>query len=95
VALPAVPLDRYLGAKRLTFGRETFELRGATREDVQLGAIVTIKEYSAPLMLAKRVAPHALELARRSVRAFRTASSACRTSCGSPRASGSFRASGR
>jgi type IV secretion system protein VirB4 len=47
VALPAVPLDRYLGAKRLTFGRETFEIRGATREDVQLGAIVTIKEYCA------------------------------------------------
>lgn len=45
VRLPRMPLDVYLPYKRPLFGRETLELRGASRQDVILGATISIKEY--------------------------------------------------
>jgi type IV secretion system protein VirB4 len=44
--LTPLPLDQYLVAKRILFGSEAFEIRGPSREDVQLGAMLTIKEYA-------------------------------------------------
>lgn len=43
VQLPEMGLDRYLPQKRLIFGQDAFEARGALRS--KLGAILSIKEY--------------------------------------------------
>lgn len=43
---PRSGLDQYLPRKRLSFGRETFEVRGAAPDDVRLGAVLSIKEYA-------------------------------------------------
>lgn len=44
--LPHLSLADYLPAKRLSFGLESFEVRGLAPDDVKLGAILSIKEYS-------------------------------------------------
>jgi type IV secretion system protein VirB4 len=46
VALPRMALDQYLPCKRISFGKETFEVRGAASSDVKLGAILSLKEYT-------------------------------------------------
>jgi type IV secretion system protein VirB4 len=43
--LPLISLSDYLPAKRLSFGRESFEIRGAAPGDIRLGAILSIKDY--------------------------------------------------
>tara|TARA_R110001592_G_scaffold31482_2_gene110987 strand:- start:13444 stop:15849 length:2406 start_codon:yes stop_codon:yes gene_type:complete len=45
IRLPACSIADYLPEKRLSFGRETFELRGAASSDVKLGAVLSVKEY--------------------------------------------------
>jgi len=45
--LPRAPLEAYLGYKRLFFGFETVEIRGAERSDTTFAALVSIKEYGA------------------------------------------------
>ncbi len=45
IRLPACSIADYLPEKRLSFGRETFELRGAAFSDVKLGAVMSVKEY--------------------------------------------------
>ncbi len=54
VRLPRLALDQYLPYKRPFFGNESLEIRGAAKEDVTFGAMVSIKEYgpeSAPGMM--------------------------------------------
>ncbi len=54
VRLPRMRLDHYLPYKRPFFGNESLEIRGAAKDDVTFGAMVSIKEYgpeSAPGML--------------------------------------------
>ena len=46
VRLPRMPLDRYLPRKRIFFGRETLELRGAAPRDVTLGAVMSVRDYA-------------------------------------------------
>ena len=43
--MPRVPLDSYLGSKRHFFGKETMEIRGASKADRTVAAMVSIKEY--------------------------------------------------
>jgi len=45
IRLPACSIADYLPEKRLSFGRETFESRGAASSDVKLGAVMSVKEY--------------------------------------------------
>jgi type IV secretion system protein VirB4 len=45
VRLPACSIADYLPEKRVSFGRETFELRGAASTDIKLGAVLSVKEY--------------------------------------------------
>lgn len=45
VRLPRMSLDRYLPSRRLLFGHETLELRGAARSDSEFAAMLSIKEY--------------------------------------------------
>ena len=45
VRLPRMPLASYLPTKRLFFGRETVEVRGAATNDVEFGAILSIRDY--------------------------------------------------
>jgi type IV secretion system protein VirB4 len=44
--VPHTGLDSILPRKRLSFGRETFEIRGAAPKDVKLGAMLSIKDYA-------------------------------------------------
>lgn len=44
VRLPRQPLDEYLPSRRITFGKRSFEIRGATL--VRFGAILGVREYS-------------------------------------------------
>ena len=46
VRTPDISIDQYLPTKRISFGKETFEIRGAKQEDVRLGAILSVKEYA-------------------------------------------------
>ena len=46
VRCPEMAISQYLPTKRISFGKETFELRGTRQDDVQLGAIISIKEYA-------------------------------------------------
>lgn len=46
VRLPEMSLAEYLPYKRLSFGKEAFEIRGAAPGDVKLGAILSLKEYA-------------------------------------------------
>ena len=45
VALPDGGIDTYLPKKRLSFGKETFEVRGAANGDIKLGAMLSVKKY--------------------------------------------------
>lgn len=45
IRLPACSIAEYLPEKRISFGRETFEMRGAASSDVKLGAVLSVKEY--------------------------------------------------
>jgi len=46
VQLPKGPIDCTLGTKRITFGRDAFEIRGPADSDRTLGAMLSIKEYA-------------------------------------------------
>lgn len=45
IRLPTCSIADYLPEKRISFGRETFELRGAASSDIKLGAVLSVKEY--------------------------------------------------
>ncbi|MCA0404743.1 MAG: VirB4 family type IV secretion system protein [Proteobacteria bacterium] len=45
--LPRMPLDEALAMKRVFFGRNAIEIRGASNEDTRFGAILSIREYPA------------------------------------------------
>lgn len=54
IRLPRMDISAYLPSKRIFFGKEAFEIRGAKTEDVKLGAMLSLKEYcnhTAPGML--------------------------------------------
>jgi len=54
IRLPRMDISTYLPSKRIFFGKEAFEIRGAQTEDVKLGAMLSLKEYcnhTAPGML--------------------------------------------
>ncbi|MEM8820085.1 MAG: VirB4 family type IV secretion/conjugal transfer ATPase [Pseudomonadota bacterium] len=46
VRLPRMPLDAYLPRKRISFGKEVLELRGAAPGDVRLGALMSVRDYA-------------------------------------------------
>lgn len=46
IRTPEMSISEYLPTKRISFGKETFELRGVKKQDVKLGAVLSIKEYS-------------------------------------------------
>ena len=46
IRLPCMSIADYLASKRLSFGKEAFEVRGSAPEDIKLGAILSIKEYA-------------------------------------------------
>lgn len=46
VRLPRMAISEYLPQKRLSFGKETFEVRGAAPGDTKLGAVLSLKEYA-------------------------------------------------
>ena len=46
VALPEMEISKYLPTKRIFFGAESLEIRGATEKQSTLGAIISIKEYN-------------------------------------------------
>lgn len=46
IRLPQATIANYLSTKRISFGKETFEIRGAAPDDVKLGAILSLKEYA-------------------------------------------------
>ncbi|MCK5554770.1 MAG: VirB4 family type IV secretion/conjugal transfer ATPase, partial [Alphaproteobacteria bacterium] len=46
IRLPQKAIADYIPSKRISFGKETFEIRGATPGDVKLGAILSLKEYA-------------------------------------------------
>lgn len=46
VRVPSISIDKYLPTKRISFGRETFEIRGLKPNDVKLGSIISVKEYA-------------------------------------------------
>lgn len=41
------PINEYLPRKRVSFGKESYEVRGAASDDVHKGALLSIKDYSA------------------------------------------------
>jgi type IV secretion system protein VirB4 len=43
---PEAGIAQYLPRKRISFGKETFEVRGAAPHDVKLGAVLSLKEYA-------------------------------------------------
>lgn len=43
---PRMGIADYLPSKRLSFGKEAFEVRGSAPGDVKLGAILSLKEYA-------------------------------------------------
>lgn len=46
IQLPNMSLSEYLPRKRISFGKESFEIRGAAPGDVKCGAILSLKEYA-------------------------------------------------
>ena len=46
VRLPHASIAGYLPRKRISFGKETFEMRGAAPQDVKIGAMLSLKEYA-------------------------------------------------
>ncbi len=54
ILLPEMSLADYLPQKRISFGPESFEVRGAASKDIKIGGVLSIKEYAnatAPGML--------------------------------------------
>lgn len=45
IPLPAMALDQYLPYKRISFGPERFETRGAETDNVKVGCALSIKDY--------------------------------------------------
>ena len=43
--LPRAGIDETLPRKRISFGKETFEIRGAAPSDIKLGAVISVKDY--------------------------------------------------
>ncbi|MDH5723700.1 MAG: VirB4 family type IV secretion/conjugal transfer ATPase [Alphaproteobacteria bacterium] len=43
--LPRCGINKYLPRKRLSFGKETFEVRGSAPSDIKLGAMLSLKDY--------------------------------------------------
>lgn len=46
IRLPRMLIADYLPCKRISFGKEAFEVRGSAPGDVKLGAILSLKEYA-------------------------------------------------
>jgi type IV secretion system protein VirB4 len=46
IRLPCMSLADYLPTKRFSFGRESFEIRGSAPDDIKLGGILSVKEYT-------------------------------------------------
>lgn len=46
IRLPEMALDKYLPTKRISFGKETLEIRGAAPTDTKLAAVLSLKEYA-------------------------------------------------
>lgn len=46
IRLPQMSIADYLPRKRISFGKEAFEVRGSASEDVKLGTILSLKEYA-------------------------------------------------
>jgi len=46
IRLPCGGIAEYLPFKRISFGRESFEIRGAAPGDIRLGAMLSLKEYA-------------------------------------------------
>ncbi len=46
IRLPEMSLAKYLPQKRISFGPESFEVRGAVSHDIKLGAVLSVKEYA-------------------------------------------------
>ena len=44
--LPRMALSEYIPRKRISFGKETFEVRGAAPADVKLGALMSVRDYA-------------------------------------------------
>ncbi len=45
--LPRMPLDEALSQKRIFFGRNAIEIRGASEAETRFGAMLSIREYPA------------------------------------------------
>lgn len=45
VAVSDMELSQYLPASRISFGKETFEMRGASPDALRLGAVLSLKQY--------------------------------------------------
>ena len=45
--LPRMPLNEALATKRISFGRNAVEIRGASPADTRLGAMLSVREYPA------------------------------------------------
>jgi type IV secretion system protein VirB4 len=45
--LPRMPLDEALSQKRIFFGRNAIEIRGASDAETRFGAMLSIREYPA------------------------------------------------
>ena len=45
IRLPDSGIAQYLPKNRISFGKETFEIRGAAPSDIKLGAVLSLKEY--------------------------------------------------
>ncbi len=46
IRLPRMSIADYLPCKRISFGKEAFEVRGSAPGDVKLGAVLSLKEYA-------------------------------------------------
>jgi len=46
IRLPRMLIADYLPCKRISFGKEAFEVRGSAPGDVKIGAILSLKEYA-------------------------------------------------
>ena len=43
--LPRMPLNEAMALKRLSFGRNALEIRGASKHDTRFGAMISVREY--------------------------------------------------
>ena len=47
VAVPPMAIHDYLARKRISFGKESYEIRGPSPDDVSVGAILSVKDYAS------------------------------------------------